>query len=157
MWKGIILNNTNKNDNSSMSNICLISDLQTDNSTSKTTGDSLLLYENKSYKTNILELIQKEFEQDGKKVLFMKAEDMLCKLTSYLEKNFTTEGFHKSFSQYDCLFIDQGNIFWNKSATQQEICNLIKNLMTIGVSVIIKSSKKLNTIERMVSKKYFLE
>lgn len=151
------MNNTNKNDKSSMSNICLISDLQTDNSTSKTTGGSLLLYENKSYKTNIFELIQKEFKQNGKKVLFVKAEDMLCKLTSYLEKNFTTEGFYKSFSQYDCLFIDNGNIFWNRSATQKEISNLIKNLMTIGVSVIIKSSKNLNIIEQVVSKKYFLE
>lgn len=157
IWKGIILNNKNSNNKSVISEIYSISDFQLDKSTSKTLGKSILLYDNTSYTTNVYELILKDFELQGMKILYIKAEDLLRKLTSYLENFFTTEGFHNLFSQFDCLLIDDSHILQNRFATQQEIAELISKLLRVGVSVIIKSSKKLNVIEQVVSKKYFLE
>ena len=157
IWKGIILNNKNNNNKSVISEIYSISDFQLDKSTSKTLGKSILLYDNTSYTTNVYELILKDFEHQGMKILYIQAEDLLRKLTSYLENFFTTEGFHNLFSQFDCLLIDDSHILQNRFATQQEIAELISKLLRVGVSVIIKSSKKLNAIEQVVSKKYFLE
>ena len=151
------MNNKNSNNKSVISEIYSISDFQLDKSTSKTLGKSILLYDNTSYTTNVYELILKDFELQGMKILYIKAEDLLRKLTSYLENFFTTEGFHNLFSQFDCLLIDDSHILQNRFATQQEIAELISKLLRVGVSVIIKSSKKLNVIEQVVSKKYFLE
>jgi len=151
------LNNTDIKNGSIASNIYFNDISQTDRNDKKALGVSIILYDSTSYKRNIFETLQKEFEQDGKKVLYIKAENMLHKLTSYLEKFFTTEGFHNLFSRYDCLLIDDSHILQNRFATQQEIANLISKLLTVGVSVIIKSSKNLNVIEQVVSKKYFFE
>lgn len=151
------MNNKNSNNKSVISEICSISDFQLDKSTSKTLGKSILLYDNTSYTTNVYELILKDFEQKGMRCLYIQTEDLLRKLISYLQNFCTPEGFHNLFSQLDCLLIDDSHILQNRPATQQEIVNLISKLLTVGVSVIIRSSKKLDAIEQAVSKKYFLE
>lgn len=151
------MNNTNIKNGSIASNIYSNDTSQTERNDKTALGVSLILYDSTSHKRNIFETLQKEFERDGKRVLCIKAENMLYKLTSYLEKFFTTDGFYNLFLQYDCLLIDDSHILQNRFATQQEIANLISKLLTVGVSVIIKSSKNLNVIEQVVSKKYFLE
>ena len=155
--KGIILNNKNSNNKSVIFDICSISDFQLDKNTSKTLGKSILLYDNTSYKINVYELILKDFEQQGMRCLYIQTEDLLRKLISYLQNFCTPEGVHNLFSQFDCLLIDDSHILQNRPATQQEIVSLISKLLTVGVSVIIRSSKKLDAIEQAVSKKYFLE
>lgn len=151
------MNNKNSNNKSVIFDICSISDFQLDKNTSKTLGKSILLYDNTSYKINVYELILKDFEQQGMRCLYIQTEDLLRKLISYLQNFCTPEGVHNLFSQFDCLLIDDSHILQNRPATQQEIVSLISKLLTVGVSVIIRSSKKLDAIEQAVSKKYFLE
>lgn len=113
-------------------------------------GVSVILYEDVQRKTNTLELIQKEIYQTGEKAFYIKAEELLQMMTAYLERRFTTEGFHTQFSRYDYLLIDECQIFHSRFATQEEVAELINKLLTNGVSVIIKSSKSLSRIEQLL-------